>query len=185
MTQQKHSADKPQMFSLDAQSEKKMTEAYFVFLGWLLGVLSMLISELIQARKDTKQKELDILSEILQFLFSAGQLYNNILTDKSVFDKMRIEYPAKSSELEKKMYENFDNSIKEDFFPKLMFHSFQLKRLKDKSFWKDFEKIMNSFEILGKAIVEQKNEEMISSQLHNFMNLKKNFIEKCLVKTKI
>ena len=119
-----------------------MKEAYYVFLGWLLGVLSMLITEWIQAKKDKHTKEIDIISDNLKFIFNAGNVYNNFRTDKVVFEKMRNEFPERSSELERKMYENFDTNLKEDFFPQLMFHSFQLKRLKDKSFWKDFEIIM-------------------------------------------
>ena len=59
------------------------------------------------------------------------------------------------------MYENFDKNLKEDFFPQLMLHSFHLKRLKDKSFWKDFEVIMDNYEELGKLIMAQEKEEVI------------------------
>lgn len=94
------------------------------------------------------KKEIDIISENLKYLFRTGQVYNNFLTDKSVFERMRSQYPEKASELMKKMYENYDNSIKEDFFPELMFQSFQLRRLKDQSFWQDFESLMKNYEAL-------------------------------------
>lgn len=162
-----------------------MTEAYYVILGWLLGVLSMLFSEWIQAKKDEHKKEIDIISDNLKFIFSTGNVYNNFRTDKLVFEKMRDEFPERSSELERKMYENFDKNLKEDFFPQLMFHSFQLKRLKDKSFWKDFETIMSNYEELGKVIMAQEKEEVISNLNSKIMNLKKKYIEKCHTKTKI
>lgn len=161
-----------------------MTEAYFIFLGWFFGILTMLVSAWIQERKDNQQKELDIISENLKFLFNAGQVYNDFLTDKSVFEKMRISYPEKASELERTMYENFDKNLQQDFFPQLMFHSFQLKRLKDKSFWEEFEKIMNNYEELGKEIMAQENEKKVTTLWQRSMNFKKDFVSKCLDKTK-
>lgn len=162
-----------------------MKEAYYIFLGWFLGVLSMLISKWIQANKDEHKKEIDIISENLKFIFSAGNIYNNFRTDKVVFEKMRKEFSGRPSDLERKMYEAFDKNIKEDFYPQLMFHSFQLKRLKDKSFWKSFEIIMNNYEELGKLIMAQETEEVISNVNSKIMNLKKQYIKKCHTKAKI
>ena len=77
-----------------------------------------------------KSREIDIISDNLKYLFSTGQIYNNFLTDKLVYEQMRSKYPEKSSKLVRKMYENFDANIKEDFFPQLMFQSFQLLKQK-------------------------------------------------------
>jgi len=162
-----------------------MKEAYYIILGWSLGVISMLVSKWIQAKEDEQKKEIDIISDNLKFLFSTKQVYNNFRTDKLVYEKMRNEYPERSSELETKMYENFDKNLKEDFFPQLMFQSFQLKRLKDKSFWKDFQKIMSGYEELGQVIMAQEKEEIISSINSKIMNLKKKYIEKCQIKSNI
>ena len=107
-----------------------MEKISFIFIGWALGILTMLISKWIQRKDDQQKKEIDILSETLKFLFSTKQIYNNLHTEKLVFEKMRHEFPEKSSELERKIYERFDKEIEKDFFPQLMFHSFQLKRLK-------------------------------------------------------
>jgi hypothetical protein len=96
---------------------------------------------------------------------------------------MRHEFPEKSSELERKIYERFDKEIEKDFFPQLMFHSFQLKRLKDKSFWELFEKIMQSYEEFGKAILGQATEDVILKLNTEIMNSKKSFIERCHTKT--
>ena len=173
------------MATLNDKIKMEMTKEYYIILGWILGILSMLVRELIQERKERHKKEIDIISENLKFIFNTGNLYNNFRTDKVVFEQMREAFPEKSSELERKMYENFDKNLKEDFFPELMFHSFQLKRLKDKSFWKDFEVIINNFEELGKGIMAQEKEEVISNQNSKINDLKKKYVEKCHEKTKI
>lgn len=162
-----------------------MKEAYFIFIGWLLGLLSMFVMKWIQAKEEERKKEIDIISDNLKFLFSTKQVYNNFRTDKLVYEKMRSEYPERAPELETKMYENFDKVLQEDFFPQLMFQSFQLKRLKDKSFWKDFEKIMSGFEELGQVIMAQEKEEIISHKNSKIMDLKKRYIEKCQIKSNI
>jgi len=83
------------------------------------------------------------------------------------------------------MYENFDNEIKEKFFPQLLFHTFQLKRLQDKSFWKNFETIMKNYEELGKLIMAQESEDVILRLNVKINNLNKAYINKCLAKTKV
>lgn len=162
-----------------------MPKEYYLILGWLLGILSMLAREWIQERKEEQKKEIDIISDNLKFIFTTGNLYNNFRTDKVVFEKMSKAFPEKSSELERTMYENFDKNLKEDFFPQLMFHSFQLKRLKDESFWKDFEVIMNNYRELEDIIMAQEKEEIISNLNSKINDLKKKYIEKCHAKTKI
>jgi len=162
-----------------------MSQIGYIILGWLLGILSILIAQWIQTKKDKKKKEIEILSETLKYLFKTKQTYNNLLTDKSVLDKTRKEIPQKSSELERQMYENFDKNIKKDFFPELMFHSFQLKRLEDKSFSKDFGIVMNKFETLGNRIMEQSSRDMISEINTETLELMKVFVEKCNAKAEL
>ena len=141
------------------------------------------LSKWLQSRDDQKKKELDIISDTLKFLFSTRQIYNNLVTEKLVFEKMRHEFPEKTSELERKIYERFDKEIEKDFFPQLMFHSFQLKRLEDESFLNGFQKIMMGYEELGKAILGQATQDIISKLNTEVMNSKKLFIEKCQTKT--
>jgi hypothetical protein len=164
---------------------KGMSQVGYLLLGWLLGILSMLISKWLQSREDKQKMELEILSETLKYLFKVKQIYNNLVTDKSVLDKVIQQFPQKAANLEKQMHENFDKDIKKEFFPDLMFHSFQLKRLDDKSFWKDFERVMNEFEALGNSIVEKANEPVISEHNTRTLELMKAFIEKCNTKTKL
>lgn len=164
---------------------KEMSQVGYIFLGWLLGVLSMLIARWLQAKEDKQKKEIDILSETLKYIFSIKQTYNNLLTDKSLLEKSRKEFPGKFTELEKQMYTRFDREIGKDFFPDLMFHSFQLKRLGNKSFWNDFEIIMNKYEALGKMIMEQSDMDKISELNNEIMTLMRTFVEKCNAKAKV
>jgi hypothetical protein len=108
-----------------------------------------------------------------------------LLIDRSVFEKTLKEFSDKSNDIEKQMYERFDREIAKDFFPQLMFHSFQLNRLEDKSFWKDFEKMMNKYEEFGKMIIGQADMGRISDQNTELMALTKNFVDKCLTKAKV
>jgi len=162
-----------------------MSQVGYIFLGFLFGVLSMLIARWLQAEENKKKNEIEIISDTLKYLFSIKQTYNNLLTDRSVFDKTHKEFPEKSNEIEKQMYETFDREIAKDFFPQLMFHSFQLNRLEDKSFWKDFEKMMNKYEAFGKMIIGQADMVRILDQNTELMALTKNFVDKCLSKAKV
>jgi hypothetical protein len=163
----------------------EMSQVGYIFLGWLFGILSMLIAKWIQTKDDKKKKEIEILSDILKYLFKTKQIYNNLLTDKLVHKKIIKEFPEKSSDLERQMYESFDRDIKKDFFPELMFHSFQLKRLDDKSYLKEFEKVMNEFEALGKAIFEQSDMVSILKRSDGINELMSSFVEKCNVEAKV
>ena len=162
-----------------------MSQVGYIFLGWLFGILSMLIAKWIQTKEDKQKKEIEILSATLKYLFKTKQIYNNLLTDKSVLEKVRKEFPEKSSKLERQLYESFDRDIKKDFFPDLMYHSFQLKRLEDKSFRKDFENVMNEFENLGNRIMEQASCDVISEINTKTLDLMKAFVEKCNAKAKL
>jgi hypothetical protein len=162
-----------------------MSQVGYIILGWLLGILTMLITLWIQTKAEKEKKEIEILSETLKYLFRTKQTYNNLLTDKSALDKTRKEFPQKASELERLMYENFDKDIKEGFFPELMFHSFQLKRLDDKSFLRDFDIVMNKFETFGNRIMEQSNNDVISDINTETLELMKAFVEKCNAKAKL
>jgi hypothetical protein len=162
-----------------------MSQIGYIILGWLLGVLSIFISLWIQARAEKQKKEIEILSETLKYLFRTKQIYNNLLTDKSALDKTRKEFPQRASDLERQMYENYDKEIKENFFPELMFHSFQLKRLDDKSFLRDFEIVMDKFEELGNKIMEESSNDLIFDINKEALELMKAFVKKCNTRAKL
>ncbi len=162
-----------------------MSQVGYIILGWLLGILSMLIAKYIQAKDDKRKKEIEILSDTLKYLFKTKQTYNNLLIDKSALEKVAKRFPEKVPELEREMYECFDRKIKNDFFPDLMFHSFQLRRLEDGSFWKDFEKVMNEYEKLGKMIFEQPVIDNILKRNDQIIKLMSTFTDKCKEKSKV
>jgi len=145
----------------------------------------MFIARWIQTKEEKKTKEIQILSDTLKYLFKTKQTFNSLLTDKSLLDKTLKEFPQKSSKVEKMMYENLYKDIKKDFFPEVMFQSFQLKRLKDKSFYTEFEIIMKNFELLGDKIMEEANDDVIFEINTETLNLMKSFIEKCNAKAKL
>jgi len=162
-----------------------MSQAGYIFLGWLLGIISMLIAKYIQTKDDKRKKEIEILSDTLKYLFKTKQTYSNLLIDKAALERATKKFPERLPELEREMYECFDREIKNDFFPDLMFHSFQLKRLEDDSFWKDFEKVMNEYEKLGKMIFELPDMDSILKQNNQIIKLMLAFTDKCNMKAKV
>ena len=162
-----------------------MLKVGLILFGWMLGILSTLFIRWLQKKEDNKKRELDILSDTLKYLFKIRQTYNNLVTDRKVIEKLSKEYPQKISELETKMFERFDREIADSFFPNLMYHSFQLKRLQDQSFWKDFENLMNKYNELTDMTLGRKDKENYSERNKEMMMLVKDFINKCISKTKI
>jgi len=162
-----------------------MSQVGYIILGWLLGILSMLLAKYIQTRDDKRKKEIEILSDTLKYLFKTKQTYNNLLIDKSALAKVAKKFPEKAPEFERKMYECFDREIKNEFFPDLMFHSFQLRRLEDGSFWKDFEIVMNEYEKLGKMIFDLPDMDGILKQRDQIIKLMSSFTDKCNAKSKV
>lgn len=162
-----------------------MPQVGYIFLGWLFGVLSMLIARWLQKKEDKQKKEIDIISEVLTCLFKLRQTYNNLLTDRLALEEVRKLFPDKASELERNMYARFDDELSRDFFPNLMIHSFQLKRIEDKTFWRDFEALMGKCEELGKMIMGMTEIGVITKLNNEIMDLMRNFTEKCLAKAKV
>ncbi|MCD4675952.1 MAG: hypothetical protein K8S18_08150, partial [Desulfobacula sp.] len=141
-----------------------MLKIGYILLGWTLGILSTLFVRWLQVREEKKKKELDILSDTLKYIFKIRQVYNNLLTDKNVIERVSKEYPEKIAGLETKMMERFDKELADSFFPQLMFHSFQLKRLRDQSFWKDFEYLMNKYNELTDMTIGLREKENYSER---------------------
>lgn len=162
-----------------------MLKIGYILLGWTLGILSTLFVRWLQVREEKKKKELDILSDTLKYIFKIRQVYNNLLTDKNVIERVSKEYPEKIAGLETKMMERFDKELADSFFPQLMFHSFQLKRLRDQSFWKDFEYLMNKYNELTDMTIGLREKENYSERNKEMMILIKKFIDKCVSESKI
>jgi hypothetical protein len=162
-----------------------MSKIGLIVLGWILGILSTLFARWLQTKEEKKKKELEIISETLKYLFKIRQTYNNLVADKKVAEELSKKYPNKVPELKTKMLESFNKDIANDFFPNLMFHSFQLKRLEDQSFWQDFEHLMNKYDALTEMTLGKREKENYSERNKEMMDLIKNFIDKCITKTKV
>ncbi|MBA4391743.1 MAG: hypothetical protein C0399_12520 [Syntrophus sp. (in: bacteria)] len=162
-----------------------MSQIGYLFLGWLLGVLSMLIAKLLQHREDRQKKEVEIISEVILYLFKVRDSFNSVLSDRLVLEKSKNLFPDKIQELERNIYTRIDTEFLKDFFPNLMFHSFQLKRMKDKTLWKDFEALMGKYEELGKTLMDMADASVIDKLNRDIMSLTKGYVEKCLIKTKV
>jgi len=61
-----------------------------------------------------------------------------------------------------------------------MFHSFQLKRLRDRSFRKEFEEVMRLRESFARMLFEEKDEKVCAELDEQYKNKKCSFIEKCI-----
>jgi len=164
---------------------KEISQVGFIFLGWLFGIATMLIARWLQAKEERRNKEIDIISGSLKFLFEARQMSNNLRLDKMLVEKSRTEFPQKTKELERELFTRFDKEMEKDFFPALMFQSFQLKRLKDKTLWKDFEALMNKLDDVVKMSIGQMDDTNLLAANSEVMTLQKKFIDKCLAKTRV
>jgi hypothetical protein len=162
-----------------------MTQVGFIFLGWLFGVLSMLIARWLQSREDKQKKEVEIISNVLLYLFKVRDSFNDVFSDRLVLEESKKVFPEKVSELERNIYTRLNTELLRDFFPNLMFHSFQLQRMKDKTLWKDFEGLMNKYEELGKMLMGMAEIGMINKVNDDIMNVMKTYTEKCLAKAKV
>jgi hypothetical protein len=162
-----------------------MTQIGYILIGWILGVVSMLISRWLQTREDRRKREIDIICGVLSYLFKIRQVFNDLLTDRRVLEEVRKQFPDKVSEMERKMYARFDDELSKDFFPSLMFHSFQLRRIEDQGFWQDFENLMNKCGDLSKTAMGAIEFDKILELNEDILRLMKNFTEKCIEKTKV
>ena len=111
-----------------------MKQIGYVFFGWLLGVVSMFISMWLQAKEDKRKKEIDIISEVLTYLFKIKQTFNNFLTDRLWLEKVRGEYPDKASETEKKCMLDLTTNFRGTSFPTLCCIRFNCRGSKTKHF---------------------------------------------------
>ena len=162
-----------------------LKDILILFLGVFVGAIPTFILYWQQQRNQKKEAEINILSNTLKYIFKSNNSMNNLLTDKNFLDKCKTEFPDKISQVEKKMYLNFDTEIQKDFFPNLMLHSFHLKRLSDQSFWKDFENLMNIYQNLSQMLLDQKEEKEYSALDKQYKSMMKEYIEKCIKKAKI
>lgn len=162
-----------------------MTQIGYILLGWVLGIVSMLVTRWLQTREERRIKEIDIISGVLSYLFKIKQTFNNLLTDRMVLEQVRKQFPDRVPEMERKMYARFDEELSKDFFPNLMFHSFQLRRIEDQTFWKDFEGLMNKCEDLGKTSMGAIELGKVVKLNEDILELMKSFTEKCIAKTKL
>lgn len=158
---------------------------WYIVLGWLFGLLTVSFTNWLQTKEERKRKENEIISGSLKFLFRTRQTMNNLKTDKMIIENSRKAFPEKTEEFEKQMLSRFDNEIQNNFFPELMFHSFQLKRLKDKTLWKDFEDIINKFNTFVDMAIGAIDDTNFLEADSAVMVSKKNYITKCLAKLEV
>jgi hypothetical protein len=107
------------------------------------------------------------------------------LSDRFVLENSKNLFPEKIPELERNIYARINNELLKDFFPNLMFHSFQLQRMEDKKLWRDFENLMGKYEELGKMLMDIADTGIINKLNGDIMDLMKGYVEKCLVKAKV
>ena len=76
-----------------------MTKISYLIIGWLIGILSILIREKIQEIKEIRRKELDIISDNLKYIFHTRNVYNNFHIDRIKFDKLVKSRRSNQTEL--------------------------------------------------------------------------------------
>ena len=155
-------------------------------------VLSFVATELSawRQRKFTKKERYselsdEIIGETLKFVFKINDILNDLWVDKELWKDKEKKDPQEAKKYEQIMLRRFDEHIRTDFFSQLMFHSFQLKRLKNQTIWTKFEKLMSTYEQLTKLIHKGEDKQIYESLDKEYKILKKDFIEYCVRTTKL
>lgn len=147
--------------------------------GLFTGILTSLIPIYIQQQLNKREKEIKILSDTLMYLFKSKQIYENFYNDRLDLEEAREKNHSKVEQLQKIMFHNFDNEISKNFFPNLMHCSFQLKRIRDKRFWKKFEIIFNKYGDLSEMIMKNNDISEISTYKNEIRDSIKDFVDMC------
>jgi len=161
-----------------------MNEVSYIITGWLIGIITMLIAKWLDSFKEQKKNENKIISDALVFLFEARDMFNEIAICLASLHEMGEKFPDKRNQLEKDLYVEAESIKEKAFFPKLMFHSFQLQTLRDQSFYLLFERIIKKYKEFHNNIISQKSMEEIEDLNQKIMILTKEIIEKSKTKIK-
>jgi len=173
---------------MKAQKLNKLQDQLFsIAFGAFLGaVLSFVATELSASRQRKtrdieKKKEItnEVINDTIRFVFKANDILNDLWADKEVFIKMQKEKPEKAFGHEQIMLKRFDENMK-GLFSELMFYSFQLKKLDDRTLWQDFERLMESFRSLTTCLLNSGSIDDCRRLDIDYKDLKKRFVEKCI-----
>lgn len=161
-----------------------MNEFSYLIVGWLIGILTMLINKWIESFKERNEKENSIILDCLQFLFLAKDMHNEMRICLSSLHEFRDRYPERRNELERDLYAEAQSIKEREFFPRLMICSFKLQTLQDGSFYELFSEIISKYEKLHGIIVSCKSVEEADSISDDVAQLTKKFVIKSKLKIK-
>ncbi len=157
---------------------------YGAVLGAILSLFTALVVFLLERKFSEKtrqkEKENEIIEQTLKFIFKANDILNDLWVDRELLEKTMVKSPQNAQRIEQQLFKRFDENIRNDFFKELMFHSGQIKRLKNKSFWEDFEKLNLIYQDLTKVMIDLKPKKEYEGLDNKYKELKKKFIEKCI-----
>lgn len=159
-----------------------MNEISYLIVGWLIGILTMLINKWIESFKERNEKENNIILDCLQFLFLAKDMHNEMRICLSSLHEFGERYPKKRNELERDLYSEAQSVKEQEFFPRLMICSFKLQTLKDGSFYELFLETISKYEKLHESIVSSKSVESADSISDDIDQLTKKFVNKSKLK---
>jgi hypothetical protein len=158
-----------------------------VILGVASGVALTLIVMEFGLRRQKRQVDLQkrsssdcrIITDVLKFYFRANDILNELWVDKEVWFKFHKDIPEKTFEFEQRMVRRFDDNTRKDFFNELMFYSFQLRLLDNKTICEDFESLMGIFKELSERLLLSKSREEYADLEKRYNSEKKKFLDKC------
>jgi len=143
-----------------------------------------------QLRFQKKSEEYRIQQEIidgsLKFVFRIKDDSDKLSMKKFKYLMSKRNYPDKAKELEKKFFEDVNSIILDrQFFPELMYFSFQLKRLKEKELWKDLEQMGDIYEKMIHILTSCEDIDEYETINAEFLTHEKDFVIKCLDISKV
>jgi len=138
-----------------------------------------------QRESDNIKQRQDIIYNSLKYIFEIKDDINHLRMKKFEYQIGKTEFPLKSEEVTKVFMRELRQKVNDMKFSKVMFISFQLKRIRDYDFWKDVEELSDIYERMLNILMSSEDTKEYTVVEETFDGKMKNYINKCLDISKI
>jgi hypothetical protein len=168
-------------------------------LSFIATELSALRQKKVSEAEKTKDETNKIIIDTCNFIFQSDDVLDNLISDKTLCEELEqkiseIGPKAEKERLEAKramvkakleLLKECDNRTKIDFYNKFEFHSLQIKRLKDKAIWRNFELLKNSAYHCLYEIIKSDTPSKVEKLYIEYQKTQKDFLARAIEITKV